>query len=130
MRSAPLAPTVARLRPALRVAIRPDLLGDADELLRVCRSRLIAGAEVHLVHLVAREELQPPGAAVTAVDPEDPQVRRALVESTRDGYQQAFADWRAEIARAWRDAGAGYHEVVTDEPAERAVRRVARALAP
>jgi len=59
-------------------------------------------------------------------DAERPALRRALVEATRAGYQSEFAAWRASLARGWRDAGAGYTEVATDEPAEHAVRRIAR----
>ena len=59
-----------------------------------------------------------------AVDPEAPTIRRALVGATRDGYRAAFASWRVDAARAWRAAGARYIEVVDDEVAERAVRRI------
>jgi hypothetical protein len=38
----------------------------------------------------------------------------------------AFAAWRVELARRWRDAGAGYTEVATDESPENAVLRVVR----
>ena len=66
-------------------------------------------------------------AIVLARDlPEAPELRRALVEATRAGYVETFAAWRAGLARTWRDAGAGFTEVVTDEPAEHAVRRIAR----
>jgi uncharacterized protein (DUF58 family) len=50
-----------------------------------------------------------------------------LVESTRREYEERFAAWRADVARRWRAAGASYTEVITDEAAPRAVRRVAAA---
>lgn len=121
---APLAPTLAAIRTP-RIGIITDLLGDADDLLRAARVHIVAGGEVHLVHIVAREELDPPRRAMLAADPEQPALHRLLAEGTRAGYEQAFAEWRAGMARAWRSAGAAYTEVVTDEAAPHAVRRVA-----
>ncbi len=120
---APLAPIVSALRTP-RIVIITDLLGDADALLRASRVHGVAHGEVHLVHIVAREEIDPPRRAMLAADPEAPAMQRLLAEATRAGYDRAFADWRAEMARAWRASGATYLEVVTGEPAARAVRRV------
>ena len=128
--SAPLAPAFVHARPGYRIAIISDFLGDAEALLRASHERIIGGGEVDAVHVVAREELDPPETAVLATDPEDPEVRRALVETTRDGYAATFAVWRSELARAWRDGGGGYTEVTTDESADHAVRRVARDVRP
>ena len=122
----PLAGRVAALR-AARIAVLTDLLGDADELLHAARMRIAAGSEVHLVHIVAREELEPPRRPILAADPEQPTLQRLLVDSTRRAYENAFGEWRVEMARRWRAAGATYIEVVTDEPAPRAVRRIAEA---
>ena len=119
-----LAPVLREQGRAARLAIVTDLLGDAAALLRVARERVTHGVEVVLVHVVAREELEPPAGARLAEDPEAPDVRRALVGATRDAYRAAFDAWRAESARTWRAAGARYVEVVSDEPAERAVRRI------
>ena len=41
-------------------------------------------------------------------------------------YQQAFRAWRATVAERWRALGAAYVEVRTDEPADRAIRRIVR----
>jgi len=127
---AALAPAFLHVRPGYRVAIVSDFLGDADALLRASHERIVGGGEVDAVHVVARAELEPPEQAVMATDPERLELRRALVETTREGYVQAFAAWRAGLAREWRDGGAGYTEVVTDEPADHAVRRVARDVRP
>ena len=118
----PLAPTVATLR-SPRIAVITDLLGDADELLRAASVHIVAGGEIHVVHIVAREELDPPRRPMLAADPEAP-VQRLLVDATRRGYEEAFADWRSEMARRWRAAGASYTEVVTDEEAAHALRRI------
>src|SRR5262245_52966066 len=95
---APLASIVAAARTP-RIAIITDLLGDADELLRVARVHIVAGGEVHLVHIVAREEIDPPRRAMLAADPEAPSLHRLLADAKRPGYDRAFAEWGWEIAR-------------------------------
>lgn len=121
--ASPLAPVVAMLRTP-RIAIITDLLGDADELLSAAAAHMAAQREVHIVHVVAREELDPPHRPILAADPEAPALQRLLVDSTRSIYEQRFSEWRADIARRWRVAGAGYVEVVTDETVSHAVRRI------
>jgi hypothetical protein len=120
---APLAPIVAALRTP-RIAIVTDLLGDAEPALRAASVHSVAHGEVHLVHVVARDEIDPPRRAILASDPESPATPRLLAESTRGEYLRAFAEWRADMARAWRASGATYLEVVTGEPAAHAVRRI------
>lgn len=122
--STPLGTTLRDERRAARVVLLTDLLGDAPALLRAAREQMSRGAEVVLVHLVAREELEPPPGARLAEDPEEVTLHRPLTGSTREGYRAAFDAWRAEQAATWRAAGARYIEVITDEPAERAVHRV------
>jgi uncharacterized protein (DUF58 family) len=121
--SDPLASVLASVRSA-RIAIVTDLLGDADELLRAASVHVVAGGEVHLVHIVAREELDPPKRAMLAADPEEPGLQRLLADSTRRAYVDAFGEWRASMARRWRAAGASYVEVITDEDTPHAVRRI------
>ena len=121
---APIAPVVRETGRAARLVIVTDLLGDAPGLLRAVREQVTRGVDCVLLHIVARGELDPPVSAVLAEDPERGEVRRALVASTRGGYRAAFDAWRAEQARAWRASGARYVEVVDDEAAERAVRRI------
>ena len=124
--SPPLAPAFAVAASAARIAVVTDLLGDADALLVAAREHVAAGGEVHVVHVVAREELAPPQRALLAADPEKPDLRRPLTPDSLAGYLESFAAWREEQARAWRAAGAAYSLVATDEPTERAVRRIAR----
>jgi uncharacterized protein (DUF58 family) len=107
-----------------RLVLLTDLLGEADGLLAAAREHLAAGGEVHVVHVLAREELDPPTRAITAVDPEDDGIARTLVPETRAEYLAAFGEWRQSIAREWRAVEAGYTAVVTDEPIARAVRRI------
>jgi uncharacterized protein (DUF58 family) len=112
---------------ASRMAVVSDFLDDAesDTLSRAARARIAAGAEVHVVHVVARAELNPE-TNVTAVDPEAPALRRSLTSSTREAYAERFAAWREGVAHVWRSAGAWYTQAVTDEPPEHAVRRIVR----
>jgi uncharacterized protein (DUF58 family) len=121
---APLASAVSLTRGVQRLALITDLLGDADALRREAKQRIIGGAEVQIVHIVSRRELEPEADAITAVDPETPSLRRGLGEGTRAGYDAAFARWRADMAAAWRAAGAAYDLVTDDESADRAVRRI------
>ena len=120
-----LAPLARAVR-SQRIAVVSDMLGDADELIRDVSAHVAAGGEAHVVHVVAREEVEPPARTLLAADPEDPSVERLLTESTRRGYDDAFAEWRTEIARQLRSGGASYTLVLTDEPAPHAVRRIAR----
>lgn len=121
--SVELAPALQAIS-AGRVAIVSDFLGDAESLLRIARVRLAAGGDVHAIHIVAREELDPARGSLLATDPETPSVARPLTSASRDGYLAAFAAWRGELADAWRASGASYAMVTTDEPAAAAVRRV------
>jgi uncharacterized protein (DUF58 family) len=122
--SKPLAPTLARLRDCRRIAIVSDFLGDADELLGVARQLVAGGREVYAVHVVAREELEPLALGPVVVDPEDSRLRRPLDGKLLHSYQDSFARWREALAESWRAAGAVFHTAVSDEEAERVVRRV------
>jgi uncharacterized protein (DUF58 family) len=121
--TAPLAPAVAAIHTS-RIAVVTDLLGDAEELLRTARVHVVAGGEFHVVHVVAREELDPPRRPILAADPEQPALHRLLADGTRAGYDRAFAEWREDMARRWRAAGAAYTEVITDETPGHAIRRI------
>lgn len=121
--SAPLASVLAAIHTS-RIAVITDLLGDAEELFRAARVHLASGGEFHVVHVVAREELDPPRRPILAADPEQPSVHRLLADQTRAGYDRAFAAWREEMAARWRAAGASYTQVVADEPAGHAIRRI------
>ena len=124
--AAPLAPLLAATS-AGRAVLITDLLGDADALRAEAARAMAGGAEVHVVHVVARAELEPPERALLAVDPENAAVRRPLTPETRAAYVAAFAAWRAAESRRWREAGAVHTQVTDDEPADRAVRRVVAA---
>lgn len=123
-------PLVPALRSAgagrgVRLAIVSDFLDDSGDILALARRHTSTGGDVHAVHIVAREELEPGDAAMLAEDPEVAGLRRPLAAATRAEYQRTFARWREELARDWRSAGAAHIEVATDEAAARAVRRVA-----
>jgi uncharacterized protein (DUF58 family) len=126
--SAPLVAALGRVPNVPRVVLISDFLGDdGDALLRAARARLAAGDDVQAVHVLAREELEPPARALLAVDPERRQLERALGEETRAAYLAAFGAWRDQLARDWRAAGAALHEAVTGEDPATAVRRIAHA---
>lgn len=111
---------------ARRIALVSDFL-DVTSTVRAARAWLTAGCEVHAIHVVAPEELDPPATAMLATDPEQSTMRRALTPDTRTRYQEAFAAWRDSTARVWRQAGAMYEQTITDEQPARVVRRIAMA---
>src|SRR5258705_3472974 len=114
--TAALAPLLTAAR-APRIAVVTDLLGDLDELMAAAKLRIAGGGEVIVVHLVAPEELDPPGDALLAVDPERPGVRRTLDGTARGAYTRAFAAWMEEAAGAFRSARGRYVPAGTTRPA-------------
>ncbi len=122
--SAPLAPVLAMVRSSRRVAIVSDFLGDADALVDRARELVASGREVHAVHIVAAEELDPDPAHAVVNDPEEPGLTRPLDASTMGEYREAFAAWRAGLAARWRAAGVAYTLATGGEAPERIVRRI------
>lgn len=126
--SAPVAPSLrAAIRTAARVVVITDLLGDADDILRAAGEGVAAGRDVQLLHVVAREELDPPASAIVVHDPEQPSVRRPLSSDARAAYHRAFGAWREDVAARCLASGAAYRVIVTAaEPAAHVIRRIAR----
>lgn len=120
--SASLAALVAGTR--ARCVVLTDCLGDVEATRAALARHHARGGESHLLHLVARREIDPGDAAILAVDPEDPSCERPLVDETREAYLAAFAAWRAEVARAARADGIHYHELADDGVTETLVRRI------
>jgi uncharacterized protein (DUF58 family) len=121
--SAPLAPLLPALRACRRIAIVSDFLGDEGALLERARELLAQGREVHAVHVVAREELDP-GPQGIVVDPEQPALRRTLDVDHVAGYRARFDAWRAALSASWHRAGASFNTALTGEAPERIIRRV------
>ncbi len=123
--SPPLAPHVGDLQG--RIVVISDFLGDEDTTLAAARNARARGCEVYAVHVVDGAELDPPRAAALVADPEAPDVRRPLARETRAAYLATFAEWRAEVAQAWRSAGTEYTLTVSGTGGE-AVARVVRRI--
>lgn len=123
----PIAPAMSGMHVRIRVAVISDFLGDATHLRRRAGEIAAAGGEVHAVHVVADEELDPPRRSVLAVDPEDASLARPLFAESRAAYLERFATWRNELAASWRAEGLSYTMGRASEPASRVVRRVAGA---
>ena len=122
--TASLAPLLADARPGIRVVIISDFLGDEEPTRAAASALLAARCDVHAVHVVAREELEPPAQAMRAVDPEDATIARPLDDDLRARYVANFSGWRDRVAAAWRQAGATWTSVRTDEDPALAVRRI------
>jgi uncharacterized protein (DUF58 family) len=124
--SQPLAPAFdAASRVSGRIVLLTDFLGDADELLTTVSRAVVAGKEVHAIHIVAPDEIEPPQETLLVSDPEDPEIRRPLNADARDQYLRRFAEWRDAIAHDWSDAGVAYSvAVVGREDPDHIIRRV------
>ena len=124
--SEPLSPSVSiAAQSGGRLVIVTDFLGDAAELLTVTSRWVAAGREVHMVHVIAAEEIDPPRDAAMVSDPEASDVRRALTNDTRDAYTTAYTAWRDRIAHDFTEAGVAYSTaVVGDETPDHLIRRI------
>jgi uncharacterized protein (DUF58 family) len=125
--SAAIASAVVRTRARMRIVVISDFLGDADDIRRRAGEIAAAGGEVHAVHVVAEEELNPPSRSMLVIDPEDATVARPFIVDARAAYVERFGEWRSQLAAAWRGEGLTYAMATTSEPASRVVRRVAGA---
>lgn len=122
----PISPAMtAAARTSQRIVVITDLLGDADDLLANASRAVITGREVHLLHIVAAEELDPPRGTLLVADPEASDVRRPLTDEGRDAYMAAFSDWRGRISHDWSDAGIPYTMAVPGaETPDHLIRRI------
>ena len=125
--NAPLSPSLSTAaQSAGRLVLVTDFLGDAAELLAAASRWVVAGREVHAIHVVAKEELDPSRENAMVSDPEAPEMRRPMVGEARDRYLAAFAAWREGLAHDWSDAGVSYTMGVPGEEApDHLIRRVA-----
>jgi uncharacterized protein (DUF58 family) len=124
--NSPLAPSVSiAAQYGGRLVVVTDLLGDSAELLTVASRLVAAGREVHIVHVIAPEEIDPPRDAAMVTDPEAPSVRRALTGDTRDAYVAAYTAWRDSMAHEFTEAGVGYATaIVGEETPDHLIRRI------
>jgi uncharacterized protein (DUF58 family) len=122
----PLAPSVSiAAQSGGRLVVVTDFLGDGEELLTVASRLVAAGREVHAVHVIAHEEIDPPAGAAMVSDPEAPELRRALTTDTRDSYLAAYGHWLDRIAHEFAEAGVAYATaIVGEETTEHLVRRI------
>lgn len=125
--SAPVSPSLlAATRVSGRVVLITDFLGDAEDLLANAARAVAGSREVHAVHIVASEELDPSRETLLVADPERPDIRRPMTGDARAEYLTAFASWRDGLAHAWSDAGVSYSVAVPgNETPDHIVRRIA-----
>ena len=122
----PLAPAMdAAARISGRIVIVSDFLGDEDDLLANVSRAVAAGKEVHALHVIAPEEIDPSKETLLVSDPEAPEVRRPLYGDARDAYLAAYSEWRERIAHDWSESGVAYSQaIVGDEAPDHLIRRV------
>ncbi len=121
-----IAPSlISAARQSTRVAIVSDFLDDLDDTIRAAREIIASGRDVYAVHVIAREEIDPPKSIEVVMDPEAAEIRRSMGGAGRSSYLQAFARWREETSARWLASGAAYRVVVTGaEPVSHSVRRI------
>lgn len=92
------------------------------------RSLLSQGHQVHLIHVVAREELDPPDrGSFKLVDLESGERRPvALSPATIERYRVRFRGWCDELERFSTEHELYYARVRSDEPLDRRVRDILR----
>ena len=101
------------------------VLGDSDELLATAARAVVGAREVHAIHIVAPEELDPPRDTLLVADPELPDIRRPMTSEARGEYLATFAAWREDIAHSWSDAGVSFSMAVAGaEEADHLIRRI------
>jgi len=124
--SRPLTPALdAAARVSGRIVLISDFLGDADDLLSNASRSIVAGKELHALHIIAPEEIDPPHETLLVSDPEELQVRRPMMGDARDAYIANYGAWRERIAHDWSDAGVSYTvAVVRNEAPDHVIRRV------
>ena len=129
--SAPLAPSLSiAAQSGGRLVIVTDFLGDAEETLASASRWVAAGREVHAVHVIASEEIDPPRDSATVSDPEANEIHRALTADTRQQYLAAFAAWRDRITHDFTEAGVAYAAaLVGEETTDHLIRRITSARA-
>lgn len=119
-----LAPVLAGAPSGARIALVSDMLGEEDALLATAARRTAAGGEVHFIHVMAAEEVDPGGEPRLTFDPESPDRKRALSLATLDGYKANFAAWRDELQRRCHERDVRYLAATTAEEPQKIVRRI------
>ena len=124
--SEPLSPSLtSAIRISGRVVLITDFLGDADDLLNNAARAVAGGREVHAIHIVAPEEVDPSRETLLVSDPESPEIRRPLTGDARDAYVESYAEWRDRISHDWSDAGISFTmALVGAEEPDHLIRRI------
>lgn len=115
----------AAARTSGRIVVISDFLGDADDLLANVSRAVVSGREVHALHVIAPEEIDPSRETLLVSDPENPEVRRPLMGDARDAYVRNFAAWRDSLAHVWSEAGVSFNAaIVGEETPDHLIRRI------
>jgi uncharacterized protein (DUF58 family) len=122
----PMTPAIdAAARMSGRIVVVTDFLGDGDDLLASASRAVVGGREIHALHIIAPEEIDPPRETLLVSDPEQCDIRRPLTGDARDAYLSAFAAWRDRTAHEWSEAGISYSvAIVGDEAPDHLIRRI------
>lgn len=122
----PMTPAFdAASRVSGRIVVVSDLLGDAADLLANASRAVASGREIHAIHVIAPEEIDPSRESLLVSDPEVPDVRRPLIGDARDAYRKAYTAWRELVAHDWSEAGISFNVAIAgDETPDHLIRRI------
>jgi len=126
-RGSPLLVTAidAAVRMSGRIVLISDFLSEEADLLPTVSRAVVAGKEMHALHVIAPQEIDPPKETLLVSDPEATDVRRPLYGDARDVYLKAYAQWRDQVAHEWSEAGVAYSTAIVGEEApDHLIRRV------
>jgi uncharacterized protein (DUF58 family) len=120
-------PALPRLRGRSLVLILTDFY-DVTGYAEAIRALLAQRFGVHLIHLVAREELAPqPRGRINLLDLETGRKKEVtLLPATVEAYRRRFGQFCAEIEEFGRGHELPYARVLADEPLDRRVIEVLR----
>ena len=115
----------AAVRTSGRIVVISDFLDETDDLLASVSRAVVAGKEMHALHVIAPQEIDPPKETLLVSDPENPDVRRPLTGDARDAYLKSYSQWREHIAHDWSEAGVAYSiAIVGEEEPDHLIQRV------
>ncbi|HVF38680.1 MAG TPA: DUF58 domain-containing protein [Gemmatimonadaceae bacterium] len=122
----PVAPSLtAAMRMSGRIVVISDFLGDASDMMANASRAVVASREMHAIHIVAPQELDPSRETLLVADPEADDVRRPLTSDARSEYIAAFSSWREQLSHDWSDAGVAFNIAIAGaETAEHVIRRI------
>jgi uncharacterized protein (DUF58 family) len=98
------------------IVVLSDCYGDAGALTNALERLSLAGAEVSLLHILTREEIELPASVPALLDAETGR-RTSLSEEARAAHRSSVAAFRAALAARAAESGVDLRAVAAERPA-------------